>query len=185
MKSTILALPFCILLITSSSVLSQEKQKSFSSNDWIVQTGVGFISNGFDGTMKVPPVDISIERAIDDNLAIGAYVGYAQYHDVISSLFGQDFGFDYGYTLIGASLSDHFNPDSPDLDLYGRVFVGYAIVSASTFGLDQFNASVQGDFAVYGGYFGATIYLSPGFGLNGEVGYGNTAVIRAGLSFRL
>lgn len=188
MKSATFAFfSFCIFLITTSSVFSQEKQQSFTSNDWLIQTGVGFVSNGFEGTMKTPPIDISIERAIDDNLAVGAYVGYAKYHDVMfpaGALFNEDVGFDYGYTLIGGSLSDHFNPDSPNLDLYGRVYLGYAIVSASTIGLDQFNGSAQSGFAVYGGYFGATVYLSPGFGLNGEVGYGNTSVIRAGLSFR-
>ncbi len=177
------AFTLSLFLLTTTPVFSQGQEHSFTSNDWLVQTGVGFIANGFDGTMSVPPIDISIERAVSDNLAIGAYAGYAQYHDVIGR-FNGDYGLDYGYTLIGASLSNHFNPDSPNLDLYGRVYLGYAIVSASSFGLGSENFGTQSDFATYGGFFGATYYLSHGFGLNGEVGYGNTALIRAGLSFR-
>ncbi|HUI30723.1 MAG TPA: hypothetical protein VLX91_10935 [Candidatus Acidoferrales bacterium] len=177
-------LPIAFFLLSTAPAFSQEQDHSFTSNDWLVQTGIGFISNGFDGTMSVPPIDMSIERAISDNLAVGAYAGYAQYHDVIGQ-FNGDYGLDYGYMLIGISLSDHFNPDSPNLDLYGRVYLGYAIVSASSFGLGSENFGTQSDFATYGGFFGATYYLSHGFGLNGEVGYGNTAVIRVGLSFRL
>lgn len=184
MKRTAIAFcSACILFIAAPSAFPQQTQKSFSSDDWILQTAVGFAGNGFEGEMKVPPLDVTLERAIDENLAVGGYLGYASYHDVLGNI-GGDYGFDYGYTLIGASLSDHFTPESPDIDLYGRVYVGYAIVGYSTFGLGQFNASSQSSFAVYGGYFGATLYLSPGFGLNGEVGYGNTAVVRAGLAFR-
>lgn len=177
-------LPMVLFLFTTAPAFSQEQEHSFTSSDWLVQTGIGFASNGFEGTMSVPPIDISIERAISDNLAVGVYAGYAKYHNVLGQFEG-DYGIDYGYTLIGASLSDHFNSDSPTLDLYGRVYLGYAIISASSFGLGEGEFGTQSDLATYGGFFGATYYLSHGFGLNGEVGYGNTAVIRVGLSFRL
>jgi len=179
MKALFLITLSSVILLTQSG-FSQKKERSFSAGDWIVQTGVGFIGNGFEGTMKVPPVNVAIEKAISEDIALGAYVGYAKYHNVIVN----DAGYDYGYTLIGASLSDHFNADSPDLDLYGRAYLGYTVVSASTFGLGSLNVSAQASFFGYGGYVGATYYLSHGFGLNGELGYGNTALVRVGLSLR-
>ncbi|MDH7605312.1 MAG: hypothetical protein QHH13_10455 [Melioribacter sp.] len=185
MKRSIL---FVYCLVITFSSLSAQSEQSYSSYDWIIQTGVGFIANDFEGDMKVPPVDIAIEKVINEKIAVGAYIGYASYHDVIypaGQLFSKDIGYNYGYTLIGGSISNHFKEISADLDLYARVYLGYALVSASTFGLGKLDSKAQSSFAVYGGYVGATIYLMPGFGLNGEVGYGNTSIIRVGLSFRM
>lgn len=180
-------LTITFILFSNIQLISQTQNQSFSPNNWIIQSGVGFVSNGLKGDMEIPPINVAIEKGINETMAIGAYIGYAKFRYVAYKagyIFSQDVGFDYGYTIIAGSISNHFSSDSPELDLYGRVYLGYVLVSASTFGLGSFNGSAQENFAAYGAYLGATYYLTSGFGINGEVGYGNVAIIRVGLSLK-
>lgn len=150
---------------------------------------IGFIANGFEGDMEFPPTNVAIEKVLNENFAIGLFAGYAKYHDVLfpaGSYSAKDIGLNYGYTLIGGSISKHFQGISSDIDLYGRIYLEYALVSASTFGFTSIsNVSQQSDFAIYGGYMGIILYIAPFWGINGEVGYGNTSIIRIGILIRI
>jgi hypothetical protein len=166
------------LFIFASTSFAQKPDKPFQKGIWLAQGSVGFVSGGLYGDVKVPPINFVLEHAIDNEWAVGFFGGYGSSREE-----GINWGFEYSYAILAGSASYHFEVDMKNLDPYGRVFAGYVIVSASVFGSNT-SVSAKGSFAGYGGYVGATYYLSPQFGVQGEVGYGNIAIVRFGVTLK-
>jgi|YNPMSStandDraft_1061717.scaffolds.fasta_scaffold90355_2 hypothetical protein len=172
------------LFLFVSIGFAQKSERPFRQGIWIAQGSVGFISGGLYGDVKVPPMNFVLEYAANNEYAYGFFGGYASSRVVVYRVFGEDWGFDYNYLILAGSASYHFEVDMKNVDGYGRVFLGYAILSASTFGPPGNYGSANASFAVYGAYVGATYYLTPQFGVQGEVGYGNIAVLRFGITLK-
>lgn len=172
------------LLVPTTVLFAQKPAKTFQKGIWLAQGSVGFVSGGLYGDPKVPPINFVLEYAADNERAYGFFGGYASSRAVVFKVSGQDWGYDYSYLILAGSASYHFDVDMKNVDGYGRAYLGYAILSSSTFGPSGNYGAASESFAVYGAYVGGTYYLSPQFGVQGEIGYGNIAVLRFGITLK-
>jgi len=181
-RRSVIALAFGLCVLTSFG-FAQKAERPFQQGQWIGQASVGLASGGLYGDVKVPPMNFVLEYATTDEWGVGFFGGYASSRNVLGTIFGEDYGFEYSYLILAGSVSYHFDADMKNVDAYGRAFLGYVFVSASDLG-GQTIGSAGGSFAGYGSYIGATYYLAPGFGVQGEVGYGNMAILRFGVTLK-
>lgn len=179
-----LILNFLVFLFLSS-LFAQRPEKTFRQGDWIGQASVGLAGGGLYGDVKVPPINFVVEYAASDEWAVGFFGGYASSED-IQKPFGEEggeWGYEYSYLILSGSASYHFDVEMENIDVYGRAFLGYIFLSASSIIASQ-TISAEGNFAAYGSYIGGTYYLTPQFGVQGEAGYGNLALLRFGITLR-
>ncbi len=180
MKKNTLIYMLIVILICTSLGQAQQSQKTFSKGIWLSQGSLGLVSTGIYGNVKVPPINFVIEYANDNNWGINFLGGYGSSKEDYGG-----YGFEYSYLLLGVGASYHFDFDINNVDIYGRFFLGYVNVSASTFGFGVLNLQAKGSFFGYGSYLGAIYYLSPNFGVHGDVGYGSLAALRLGVTLKL
>lgn len=178
-----------VSLLFASDSFAREAKKLFHKGIWTMQGGIGFVVPGFYGDVTFPPINVAIERAIDDDWGIGLFLGYGASKETSREYF---FGIpveaeiNYSYLIIGGSASLHADVGR-NLDAYGRIFVGYLAASSSvSVSVPGYEAqvSVGGSTFGYGVYGGIVYYLSPSFGINAELGYGNVAVVRVGIGLK-
>jgi len=183
-RAQILSLVFVLFIFASVGFAQtmrkpSEVKKPFHQGTYLAQVSVGFVSGGFYGSVKVPPMNFGLEYGISDEVGVGFLGGYGSSKEDL----GEGYGFEYSYLLLSGSVSYHFDTKLKNLDAYAKLFAGYVIVSASAYG-PSFGLSAKGSFAGYGTYVGAIYYVSPQFGVQGEVGYGNVAIVRFGVSLK-
>jgi hypothetical protein len=171
------------LFLSTSNSFAQKSKKPFHQGVWLAQVNIGLIS-GFYGNVIVPPINFAIEKAHNNEFAYGLFGGYASSRDEYTFL-GEKYGWEYSYFILAGSVSYHPDIDVKNVDVYGRAFLGYVFVSESSFGTYYYTVTARGSFATYGTYVGVTYFLSPKFGVQGEVGYGNIAILRFGITLLL
>ncbi len=145
-----------------------------------VNVGLGLGSFLTSGTAKstVPPIGASVDYGINDNVSVGAYVGYSGAEDDL--IF---FKTTYTYLVVGGRAAYH-KEFIDGIDTYGGIMLGYNIAS---FKLEPdpgppFNNISAGGF-LYGGFLGARYYFTDNIGAHLELGYG-IAVAQVGLSLK-
>ena len=168
------------------------QMSEFNLGDKVVNIGIGLGSlygGGLYGSTTVPPISISFEKAIKDEIlekgviGIGAYVGYTAYkwHYVYSTY---DYGWKYSNIVIGVRGSFHY-PVLDKIDTYAGILLGYNIVTSSSFGtLGIFDYSPDSGSLATAGYVGGRYYFSDKFSGFAELGYG-IAYLTLGIGIRL
>ncbi len=176
MKKALLS--FAILVVGFSSNAQENSDVSFDQSTSYLHAGIGFGGGFYTGTITLPPVSLSYEKAVTENISVGAIVGYSSSKYVY---FGTD-EYKFTYILIGARGNYHF-ATSEKFDPYAGVTLGYNIVSftAPSTGGD-YNA--KGSALLAGAQLGANYYFSPNLGAFAELGYG-IGVLTIGLSAKL
>ena len=137
----------------------------FSKGDKVVNLGIGLGSRLYTGlyyTGSVPPVSISFEKGIKDNIlekgviGVGGYLGYSAYKWEYSG-----YGWKYSNIIIGARGNFHY-PLVDKLDTYLGLLIGYNIVTTKEFGTNTsgftYNTSSGG--VVWSGYIGGRYYFN-------------------------
>ena len=168
------------------------QESTFSLGDKIIGVGIGLGSQygtGVFASTTVPPVSISFEKAIKDEIfekgviGIGGYVGYTSYKwNYINGAY--NYGWKYTNIIIGARGSFHY-PVVDKLDTYGGVFIGYNIVSSTSFGsVGTYSYSPDKGRLAFSGFVGARYYFSDKFFGLSELGYG-IAYLTLGLGIKL
>ena len=181
---------FAFILVALLSIPVMQAQESmFNLGDKVVNLGIGLGSTLYSGTYYTrgfPPVSISYEQAIKDEIldkgviGIGGYLGYTSYkYDYLG------WGYKYSNIVIGAGGFFHY-PLIDKLDTYIGVLLGYNIASAKEFGdypggWDY--SSTSGGF-VFSGFVGARYYFTEKFAAFAQVGYG-IAYLTLGVSIKL
>lgn len=176
-----------VVLFSMSALHAQESM--FNLGDKVVNLGIGFGSTLYSGSYYsrgVPPVSISFEQAIKDEIlekgviGVGGWLGYTSYkYDYLG------WGYKYSNFIIGALGSFHY-PLLDKLDTYVGIGLGYNIASAKEFGTNNLGwdySSTSGGF-VFAGMVGARYYFVEKFAAFAQVGYG-VSYLTIGISIRL
>lgn len=180
----------CLTIFSLPILKAQESM--FNLGDQVVNVGIGLGSVYGIGTYyktTVPPISISYEKAIVDEIlekgviGVGAYAGYTSYkwHYVYSTY---DYGWRYTNIILGARGNFHY-PLLDKLDTYAGVLLGYNIVISSSFGTTgTYDYSPDSGRIAFAGYLGGRYYFSDKFSGFAELGYG-IAYLTVGLGIKL
>ncbi len=190
-----------ILVIAFSFTNAQESTSSndldpiFSEGDKVINLGVGlgstlYTGSGYSGL--VPPLSISFEKGIKDNilekgvLGVGGYVGYASAKWDYSDTFGS-YSWSYSNIIIGARGSFHY-PLVDKLDTYAGLMIGYNIVStkySATGYYSDYPASTNSSGGLaWSMYLGGRYWFNPKIAGMVELGYG-IAYLNLGVALKL
>jgi len=176
-----------VLMFCAVFSVGIKAQNVFSKGDNNLNLGIGIgsVLGGTGYSTTTPPLSVSYERGIVDNLfddkstlGIGAYLGYS----ANKSNYG-GYGFKYSYTIIGARGALHYQLVDK-LDTYGGLMLGYNVVSNSTYGnWGNTVASASGSVLSWSLFIGGRYYFTDNIGAFAELGYG-IAVLQLGVSFK-
>ena len=174
---------FSMILAVVAVVSLSAQENTFSKGDKVVNVSIGLGSSiygsGFTG--GIPPIGLSLEYGIKDNLfddksslGIGAYGGFTT----------ADFGMGtYTSILVGARGLLHYQLVEK-LDTYAGLMLGYNIASVKYSSAYVGIGGVSTGGLIYAGFIGARYYFTPKFAALAELGYG-IAVLNLGVSFKL
>lgn len=179
-----------LLLVAVAFSLTQlvAQTPTFIKGDKVLNLGIGLGSTLYSGagfTGQIPPVSVSFEKGIVDNLlekgilGIGGYLGYSSYKYENSN-----WGWKYSNIIVGARGSFHY-PLVDKLDTYTGLLLGYNIATTKEIGTaipGITSASVGG--IVWSWYLGARYYFKENFGVMAELGYG-ISTLNLGISIKL
>lgn len=188
LKSFILSLA-AIAAVGITSVQANA-QEVFHKGNNTVTASVGFL--GALGSLRVPPIQLSYEHCILDNLiegkngsiGIGGTAGY--YATGVKESYGSTWS---NAGLLGGRGSFHYQ-FVDKLDTYAGLFLGVTMVSTSTKVTvdDKVSSNISTSSATearfgWGAHIGARYYFTPQFAANLELGYGISA-INVGVTYR-
>jgi len=181
-----------LTLLTMPALKAQESM--FDLGDRVVNLGIGIGSTLYTYSSYysrgVPPVSISFEQGIKDEIlekgviGVGGYFGYSssKYRD---TWLGTDWGWNYSYIVVGAMGTFHY-PLVDNLDTYLGLLLGYNITTSREVGdvPSIYNNSYAHGGIAYSGFVGARYYFNDKFAVFGQLGYG-IAYLTFGLSIKL
>lgn len=180
------------LVVVFTLPLVRAQESMFNLGDKVVNIGIGLGSLygvGLYYRTTVPPVSISYEQAIVDEIlekgviGVGAYVGFTSYKWTYDYA-GYDYGYRYSNIIIGARGNFHY-PVLDKLDTYVGILLGYNIVTSSEFGtFGGYDYSPDAGRIAFAGYVGGRYYFSQKFSAFAELGYG-IAYLTLGLGIKL
>jgi hypothetical protein len=167
------------LFAASAFAFAQKSGSAFDENTAIGHAGIGIGGGFYTGTTTLPPISVSYEKGITENISVGGIVGYS------ASKYDDGFGdeFKYTYLLIGARGNYHFGT-TDKFDPYVGVTLGYNIVTFSEPGGYSGLYSASGSELLAGAQIGANYYFSDNAGAFAELGYG-IGIINVGLTLKL
>ncbi len=136
----------------------------------------------------MPPVSISYEQGIKDDvldvasIGIGGYLGFAsaKWESIYS---GGSYGWKYNNFIIGARGSFHY-PLVDNLDTYAGILLGYNMESAKEIGNVPLGINASSSAGIFSGYVGARYYFTDQIGAMAELGTG-IAYLNIGLAIKL
>ncbi|MEZ5070412.1 MAG: hypothetical protein R2751_05460 [Bacteroidales bacterium] len=167
------------------------QESTFNLGDQVVNLGIGLGSTlygGFGGS-GIPPLSVSFEKAIKDEIlekgviGVGGYVGFSSYKYRYSYL-SYDYGWNYTNIVISALGNFHY-PLVDKLDTYAGVMLGYNIGTVKEYGdipTGTYSDSYGG--LVFASYVGARYYFKDNMSAFAQLGYG-IAYLTLGVSFKL
>ncbi|RPI44812.1 MAG: hypothetical protein EHM46_02430 [Bacteroidetes bacterium] len=180
------------LVVMLSIPLVHAQESMFNMGDKVVNLGIGLGSTLYRGlyySRGVPPVSISYEQALMDEIlekgviGVGGYLGYTSYKYRYDWL-GGEYGWNYSNIILAALGSFHY-PLVDKLDTYGGVLVGYRINTAREYGdipTGTINSASGG--IVFSPFVGARYYFTDNIAAFGQLGYG-IAYLTLGVSLRM
>ncbi len=168
------------LILLSMSLTSLMAQNSYRQNgDFTIDAGIGIGTAGRSGySLVIPPMKVDAEYTIltmgAGSLSVGGYFSLGV--DRLKS-------YDTNVTtfLIGP-MADFRYAVTDDIDIFGKIVVGYLGISTSD---TLLNSIVKGSQAGAGAYVGGTWYLSPKMGIGAEMGYGGPSNLGVHLTFKI
>lgn len=167
----------------------KSQESTFNKGDKVVNIGIGLGSTLYTGsyyTSTVPPLSVSFEQGVKDNifdkgvLGVGGYLGYSSYKYKI-----MDWGYKYSDIIIGARGVFHY-PLLAKLDTYTGLMLGYEILTNKEFGDwgdgSPYKAASGG--IAWSWYVGGRYYFTDKFAAMAELGYG-ISYLTLGVSIKL
>ena len=182
------------LILVFAFSISNAQESTFSTDSKVVNLGIGIGSTLYGGFASnvVPPISISFEKGVKDNvlekgsIGVGGYLGFASakwdYTDYNGS-----YGVRYTNIILGARGSFHY-PLVDKLDTYTGLMLGYNIGSSKYTATGYYNTyPVQT--SAYGGftwswYLGGRYWFNDKIAGMAELGYG-IAYLNLGVAFNL
>jgi hypothetical protein len=170
---------FLSAILLTLCIQSVSAQSAFEKGQQNLHLGIGLGStlygSGYRGV--IPPVSISYEKAIRENIGVGGYLAYASSRYNYS---GYDYHWRYSYTILGVRGAYHFNElitPNPKLDVYAGAMLGFNIARARFHSDDPLVDENLYDSPAAGGftwsfYAGGRYQLKEEIGVFAELGYG-------------
>lgn len=175
------------LLFAISTILvalnSYSQEGPLDKGQVIINPGVGLGSylGTKSETYKVPPLSVSVEYALSDQVTIGGIAGYYASKYVNRRL---DLDYTYSHKVFGARLNYYYDIGKK-LDLYGGAGLGYNVVGFKTSYDDNlFDDDLSTSGVFYTLHVGTRYHFSKRLGAFAELGYG-FAILNFGLSLKL
>ncbi|WP_338793546.1 outer membrane beta-barrel protein [Bernardetia sp. Wsw4-3y2] len=172
MKKLIVFLIVCFSFsFTLSTAQAQYEQGQIDAN-----LGVGFLSTFYGSglSQSIPPIGLSVDYGVTDNISVGGYAAYA------STKFDTFDDWRYTYTIIGVRGAYHFDLGHEKIDTYGGALLGYNIISFS--GDDYFQGTAASA-AAFSVFLGGRYRFTENLGAFAELGYG-ISVLQLGLNVK-
>lgn len=169
------AVTCALLLFAFLQVNAQMYTKG--QQDLHIGVGLGSTFYGSGYSSILPPINLSYEKGITENIGVGGYIGYAssRYN---SSILGSDYYWRYNDIIFGARGAYHYDLfKSPKLDTYGGLMLGYTYSKTSFHSNDpllngnSYTAPSGGGFT-WSGFVGTRYQFKPKLGAYAELGYG-------------
>ena len=167
---------FVIAFLSLSQLIAQTS--TFEKGDKAINIGIGIGStlySGFGNKSTVPPLSVSYEAAILDNIfdkgtiGVGGYLGYQSY-----KWESYGYGWKYSNLILGARGAFHY-PLADKLDTYVGLMAGFNIASSKWIGAGTQTFAHSSAGGLVGSlYVGGRYYFTKFFGVMGEIGYGIT-----------
>lgn len=179
----------CALLFIAFSQLNAQMY-SKGQQDLHVGVGIGstFYGSGF--RTVLPPINVSYEKGITENIGVGGYAGYASSRYNYSGFNDLNYHWTYNYIILGARAAYHYDLfKEPKLDTYGGVMLGFTIANARfhsddpSLNEDLYSSPSSGGFT-WSGFLGARYQFKEKLGAYAELGYG-ISFLNLGLRFKL
>ena len=168
--------------VTVASAQMVEKDSKF------LNLGVGFGTAIYSGSLynlQVPPVSVSFEYVIKDNLfddksslGVGGYLGYLAYKYNY-----QDYGWKYSSIVIGPRGYLHYS-FIDKLDTYTGILLGYNILSSKYFGPYYAGVSAASGGLTASWFLGGRYFFNDNIAGMLELGYG-VSYLNIGVCFKL
>ncbi|WP_338793547.1 outer membrane beta-barrel protein [Bernardetia sp. MNP-M8] len=174
MKKLFASVLMCALFIFSFSTA----QAQYEQGQLDVNLGVGLLPTflGAGTTAKLPPIGLSVDYGVSDNISIG---GYASYASATVDSFDE---WNYTYTILGARGAYHFNVSNDRFDPYGGALLGYNIVSVD-YGDSAFTSGGAASAFTWSAFLGARYRFTDNLGVYGELGYG-ISILQLGVNLK-
>ncbi len=171
---------FALLLVLAAVAASSlMAQPAFRKGDNLVSAGLGIGLAGAYGASTLPPIFGMYEKAILQNVSVGGLLSLA---GSSNEFFGGKWK--YSYTVLAARGAYHYLiPDTRNLDTYGGLTLGYAIVSSSVEGIQQPLITASGSYVFFGIFVGGRYYFTPQWAAMAELGY-DVGIIKIGATYR-
>jgi hypothetical protein len=186
---------FLSLLVTA--LCAQPVHAQFEKGDVLVNAGIsfgliGYSYAGYGNSSFALPLNASVEFSINENLAVGPYLGYFSRSYSYSSTYRDKFS----VMSFGGRLSFHasgflnekvgWKIDQDKWDIYGYLFLGY----------ENYKWKYDSDYSgirtsnnagriVLGPVIGGRYFVSERFGLFAEVGRGTFGLMTIGASLKM
>lgn len=182
MKTTIITFCTAIFLLFATTLQAQHAE-----GDLNINVGFGLVPVFGTGGFDFPPVNVSGEYGITDEISAGAFLSYAQSSEDFIFI-TTDGKWKYTYVIIGARGSYHFHElieDLPEnIDLYAGVMGGFYTSSVKWSGTGVVDSRSNSTSILVNVHAGGRYRFTENIGVYLEVGYG-FAVINAGLNILL
>lgn len=177
MKKTFLSFAFAVITVVAFG-------QSHQAGDKNLNVGIGIGSRFATGDISIPPVGVSYEVGIKDNISIGGYLGYSASKNEVSVV-GSTWAWKYTYIIVGARGAYHLDIDNDKIDPYGGLLLGYNIASVKWDGSgnDPGTAASAGGFT-YSLFVGSRYAFTEKLGAFAELGYG-ISWLQLGLNLKM
>jgi hypothetical protein len=182
---------YLLIVVTCMLVLNANAQNTFSKGDKVLNIGYGLGSYVNYGKTTFPPLSVSLEVGVKDNLfdgksslGLGGYISHsASKNDIFYEGLGS-YGYTYSFFNLGARAVLHYQLVNK-LDTYAGFMLGYSVASSKYYGDYQTpEAAAKVGGIVYSTFLGARYYFNNKFAAYAELGYG-ISVLEVGLSVKL
>jgi hypothetical protein len=179
---------FAAFILTFNQLNAQMYQKG--QQDLHLGVGLGTTLYGGGYRSILPPLNVSYEKGITENIGVGAYLGYASSRYDYDGFANLDYHWRYNYVILGARGAYHYDLfKKPKLDTYGGLMLGFTFANARFHSddptIDEANYSSPASGGItWSGFLGARYQFKPKLGAYAELGYG-VSWLNLGLRMKL
>lgn len=171
---------FNVILATCLTVFlfSVTAKAQYEQGQSDINLGIGFAPFGLNGSSTVPPISVSYEYGIKENISVGGYFGYTASESVAGAYTSK-----FTYMIIGARGSYH-HQFVDNIDTYAGAMLGFnmANISYEPALPAGFPEPSAGGFT-YSVFIGGRYHFTDNLGAFAEIGYGISA-INLGLTYK-
>lgn len=175
MKKFVFVLAFALVGLTYNA------QAQFEKGQIDANLGVGFGASFATGSVSLPPVSLSLDFGINDNISLGGYLGYSSSNEDFAG-FGANYSWKYTYIIVGVRGAYHFDLVD-NMDTYAGLMLGYNVATVKYDGPGAAPASPSVGGIAYSAFAGARYHFGESFGVYAELGYG-IALLNIGVTMK-